>query len=504
MTEHPPAGGARPPDNRLPTSDAVLHGVRCPGAPPGPPAPRIVNDPAMSEPAALLVRALADGRSRDRAELARECGVDAASLDEALERLSRLGVAPVAGSGTVALPRPVDLLDAGRILRAAPRLRPEAIHLRFAVDSTNTVLAERLRAGAAAPELCAAEIQTAGRGRRGRRWIGGLGQSVMLSVSWRFTPRSDALSGLSLAVGAALAEALAAGGFGSVMLKWPNDLIAGDRKLAGILVEASHARPGAAACVIGVGFNLDLAPADSVRSTRHGPISHGSSAGFRDEAGWSRRRPTRSSTPASSTGTTAWNPSRPAGASGTRYAAGPCACCRGERRSRGGRAGSTATVRCSSSIAPALRVAVRARSRCGRSMPEQDGDASRRSRLGGWLEGRGLPGRVVRRTPGFGRIPAGPVMSDAAVRGRHVAFAFLLRVAWRGRDVRRRRSGGAGNGPHVAAPGRRPPLTPRPRPFFFAVSPVGPPSPCGFRSPLSGKNGLSPSWSRPFQPLREI
>ena len=124
-------------------------------------------------------------------------------------------------------------------------------------------------------------------------------------------------------------------------------------------------------------------------------------------------------------------------------------------------------------------------------MPEQDGDASRRSRLGGWLEGRGLPGRVVRRTPGFGRIPAGLVMSDAAVRGRHVAFAFLLRVARRARDVRRRRSGGAGNGPHVAAPGRRPPLTPRPRPFFFAVSPVGPPSPCGFRSPLSGKRPLA-------------
>ena len=224
-----------------------------------------MNDPAKSEPAALLVRALADGRPRDRAELAHECGIGGAALDEALERLARLGVAPVAGSGTVALPRPVDLLDAGRILRATPRLRPEAVHVRFAVDSTNTVLAERLRAGAAAPELCTAEIQTAGRGRRGRRWIGGLGQSVMLSVSWRFAPRSDALSGLSLAVGAALAEALAAGGFGSVMLKWPNDLVAGDRKLAGILVEASHARSGAAACVIGVGFNLDLAPADSVR-----------------------------------------------------------------------------------------------------------------------------------------------------------------------------------------------------------------------------------------------
>ena len=63
--------------------------------------------------------------------------------------------------------------------------------------------------------------------------------------------------------------------------------------------------------------------------------------------------------------------------------------------------------------------------------------------------------------------PAGSVMSDAAVRG------------------------GAGNGSHVAAPGRRPPLAPHPRPFFFAVSPVGPPSPCGFRFPLLGKRPLA-------------
>ena len=157
--------------------------------------------------------------------LARECGIDGPALESALERLSHLGVALVVESEAVALPRPVDLLDAGRILRAVPRLRPEAVHLRFAVDSTNTVLAERLRAGAAAPELCAAELQTAGRGRRGRRWIAALGQSLALSVSWRFAARADALSGLSLATGVALVEALAAGGFGPVMLKWPNDLV---------------------------------------------------------------------------------------------------------------------------------------------------------------------------------------------------------------------------------------------------------------------------------------
>ena len=222
-----------------------------------------MNDPVAPEPAALVIRALANGRSRDRVALGRECGLRGATLDEALERLSGLGVALIAERNAVALPRPVDLLDAGRILRAVPRFRSESVHVRFAVDSTNTFLAERMRAGTTAPELCAAEIQTAGRGRRGCRWVSGLGQSLVLSVSWRFTARSNELSGLSLAAGAALAEALASGGFERVMLKWPNDLVVDDRKLAGILVEASHSRAGSAACVVGVGFNLDLAPEDS-------------------------------------------------------------------------------------------------------------------------------------------------------------------------------------------------------------------------------------------------
>ena len=222
-----------------------------------------MNQRITSDSAALVVRALAGGASRDRGALARECGLRGADLDEALERLSRLGVALVAERDTVALPRPVELLDADRISRAVPRLRPESIHVPFAVDSTNTVLADRMRAGATAPELCTAEVQTAGRGRRGRRWVSGLGQSLVLSVSWRFTTRSNELSGFSLAVGAALVEALASGGFERVMLKWPNDLVIDDRKLAGILVEASHSGAGLAACVVGVGFNLDLAPGDS-------------------------------------------------------------------------------------------------------------------------------------------------------------------------------------------------------------------------------------------------
>ena len=224
-----------------------------------------MNRPVESEPAALVVRALADGRARGRDALAHECGIDGTALDEALDRLDGLGVALLAEQGAISLPKPVDLLDAGRIRRAVPRLGFEAVHLRFAVDSTNSFLAERLRAGAAAPELCAAEIQTAGRGRQGRRWVSGLGQSLVLSLSWRFAAQLDRLSGLSLAIGVALVEALAAGGFDGVMLKWPNDLVIDDRKLAGILVEVSRFGSGSAACVVGIGFNVDLAPADSGR-----------------------------------------------------------------------------------------------------------------------------------------------------------------------------------------------------------------------------------------------
>ena len=240
----------------------------------------------MTDPAAHIARTLTDGRPRRLRDLARACAMDDAALDAALERLSQLGVALSVERGTVALPRPVDLLDPEWIRRAVPRLRPEAVHVRFAVDSTNTVLTERLREGAAAPEVCTAEIQTAGRGRRGRRWISGLGQSLVLSVSWRFPTRSGVPGGLSLAVGVALAEALAEGGFGRVMLKWPNDLVIDDRKLAGILVEAGagnardtgRSRTGGdrrrgrsaiprngIACVVGAGLNLDLAQADSER-----------------------------------------------------------------------------------------------------------------------------------------------------------------------------------------------------------------------------------------------
>ncbi len=122
-------------------------------------------------------------------------------------------------------------------------------------DSTNAVLLQRAEAGASSGTVVIAAIQTAGRGRRGRQWISAPGDSLTFSLLWRFAPGTSP-TGLSLAAGLAVAEALEKVGAGRTALKWPNDLLLDGKKLAGILVELLPGAPHAA--VIGIGLNLHL------------------------------------------------------------------------------------------------------------------------------------------------------------------------------------------------------------------------------------------------------
>ncbi len=125
------------------------------------------------------------------------------------------------------------------------------------VDSSNSELMRRARAGRLEPVLLVAERQTAGRGRLGRVWHSDVGQSLMFSLGLALQPRD--WSGLSLAVGLSVAESL----HPAIRLKWPNDLwlsdASGDRKLAGILVETA-ATGGQRYAVVGIGVNI--APRD--------------------------------------------------------------------------------------------------------------------------------------------------------------------------------------------------------------------------------------------------
>lgn len=127
-------------------------------------------------------------------------------------------------------------------------------------DSTNAALLSRAETGAGSGTVVIAEVQTAGRGRRGRSWFASPGDSLTFSLLWRFAP-GTAPAGLSLAVGVAVARALArvpagASGAGEVALKWPNDILKDGRKLGGILVELVPGAPHAA--VIGIGINIHL------------------------------------------------------------------------------------------------------------------------------------------------------------------------------------------------------------------------------------------------------
>jgi BirA family biotin operon repressor/biotin-[acetyl-CoA-carboxylase] ligase len=129
------------------------------------------------------------------------------------------------------------------------------------IDSTNTELMRRARAGRVEPVMLVAEKQTSGRGRMGRTWAGSRGDSLTFSLGLALAP-SD-WSGLSLAVGVALAETL----HPQVRIKWPNDLWVEGRKLAGILIETASSTADAQGpryTVIGVGINIAKPPADGL------------------------------------------------------------------------------------------------------------------------------------------------------------------------------------------------------------------------------------------------
>ena len=216
----------------------------------------------------LLLVLLADGELHSGEWLAKELKVSRAAVWKAVERLRALGVEVQAlPRRGYRLPNPVELLDARRIgaeLNPQRRTRLRSLELTFEVDSTNT----RLLANAPPPlglaDACLTELQHAGRGRRGRRWIAPFGAGVALSIAWTFSDGAGTLAALSLGVGVAVARALARAGAQGVTLKWPNDIWLHDRKMGGVLIELRAEASGPAHVVIGVGINVDL-PAASRR-----------------------------------------------------------------------------------------------------------------------------------------------------------------------------------------------------------------------------------------------
>lgn len=202
-----------------------------------------------------LLGTLADGDWHSGEQLARQAGCSRAALAKRVAHLRSdygLDVAATAGRG-YRLSHTLDLLD-DTAIASALGARTQRVTVLDQVDSTNRWLLDAPATDD--PQLCTAEMQSAGRGRRGRVWASPFGQSLYLSVAWGFAHSAPSLGALPLAMGACAAGVLEDFGAERLQLKWPNDLVCAEAKLGGLLIEARGEMGGAFRVVVGLGVNL--------------------------------------------------------------------------------------------------------------------------------------------------------------------------------------------------------------------------------------------------------
>tara|TARA_R110000823_G_scaffold198080_8_gene329260 strand:+ start:10940 stop:11920 length:981 start_codon:yes stop_codon:yes gene_type:complete len=214
-------------------------------------------------PTSTLLSLLADGEFRSGQALADALGVSRTAIWKQLNKVAEdagLDIESARGRG-YRIPGGLDLLQRESIeslLTPPARSLLSELQLHDSIDSTNAHLMRSAEQGALPGLVCATERQSAGRGRHGRQWVSPYASNIYLSLMWRFDAGAAALEGLSLAVGVAVARALAACGVNGVSLKWPNDVLHDGAKLGGILLEMSGDAAGPCAVVAGIGLNVAM------------------------------------------------------------------------------------------------------------------------------------------------------------------------------------------------------------------------------------------------------
>ncbi|WP_417582350.1 bifunctional biotin--[acetyl-CoA-carboxylase] ligase/biotin operon repressor BirA [Nitrincola sp.] len=213
-----------------------------------------------------LLTLLADGAFHSGRELGEALQISRTAVWKQVKLLEAMGleVFSIRGRG-YRIPGGVDLIELDRLnslLGSTSSIQLDEIDLRLSTGSTNELALEGLRRGVHRA-LYVAEQQTAGRGRRGRQWISPLASGLYFSLAWRFRCGVTALEGLSLAVGLALKRALDQAGYRDVGVKWPNDLLVGGKKLAGVLIEVTGDTAIESQLVIGIGLNTGLREAEA-------------------------------------------------------------------------------------------------------------------------------------------------------------------------------------------------------------------------------------------------
>ncbi len=207
-----------------------------------------------------LIKALANGNFVSGQELGDKLDISRTAISKNIKALTEMGldIYSVTGKG-YKLAQPLDLLKKDKIIKRLPQSEHAIeVEVHSLIDSTNSYLMRRLPNQVTPGQVCLAEYQSAGRGRRGRQWISPFGSQIYLSMYWYLEQGLSAAMGLSLVTALAVSDAIYSVTNVQVQLKWPNDVYLGGVKLAGILIDLEGQALEPSHSVIGIGLNLAM------------------------------------------------------------------------------------------------------------------------------------------------------------------------------------------------------------------------------------------------------
>jgi BirA family transcriptional regulator, biotin operon repressor / biotin---[acetyl-CoA-carboxylase] ligase len=209
-----------------------------------------------------LLQQLADGNCHSGNKLGKQLGISRTAVWKYISQLAELGLAvkriPQQGYQLLQPMKPLDEQAIRWHLANRPFLKQTNFHLYATIDSTNRFLKEL--PSSSSVEICCAEKQTHGRGRFGRHWVSPFGENIYCSSRWELNCCLSRLSGLSLVVGLAILASLQDSNIRQdIRIKWPNDVLWGNKKLCGILSEVIAETNGYSQVIIGIGINVNTA-----------------------------------------------------------------------------------------------------------------------------------------------------------------------------------------------------------------------------------------------------
>lgn len=222
----------------------------------------------MTQTLKTLIQILSDGEFHSGERLGKQLSLTRSAIWKLIKQLAcwDLEIESVTNKG-YCIPGGLTLLETAKIssfIKKSQKSQLEQIEIFDSLPSTNDYLLN-VKSTNASPEApkknraCFAEKQTQGKSRRGRAWVSPFAKNIYLSLLWHFEKDPSELSGLSLAIAIATVETLHAFGIAQNLgIKWPNDVLWKNHKLAGILIELSGEANDVCNAVIGVGLNVNM------------------------------------------------------------------------------------------------------------------------------------------------------------------------------------------------------------------------------------------------------